>query len=142
MDFAQVVACCRALADQIHARDAAVDGVVGVTRGGWIPARVLSSLLRVKRMYSIGLQYADPERKQLICYDDPAHVIAAASRLLVVEDCLETGHALNFAREHLGAKGHRVFTAALFITKRSVFIPDFHIDCVDDPPDFPWEVAP
>lgn len=124
----------------MRARGCAVDALVGVTRGGWVPARVLSSLLGVRRMYSIGLHYADAERRRLVCYDDPAPFIAPASTLLVVEDCLETGQALNVAREHLGAGGHRVWTAALFMTKRTVFIPDFCVDRVDDPPVFPWEL--
>jgi hypoxanthine phosphoribosyltransferase len=140
MEFAEVIACCRTLSVRIRARNCAFDGLVGVTRGGWVPARLMSSLLSVRRLYSIGLQYADTERKKLVCYDDPAHFIPPASTLLVVEDCLETGNALNFAKQHLSSKGHKVFTAALFVTRRSAIVPDFYVDCLDDPPGFPWEL--
>ena len=140
MEFADVVAHCRTLAAQIQARAGPIDGLIGVSRGGWVPARLLSSLLCVKRIYSIGLEYADAERKRLVCYDDPAHALVSPSILLVVEDCLETGRALAFAKEHLGLRGHTVLTAALFITPRSQFIPDFHAARLDAPPTFPWEV--
>jgi uncharacterized protein len=141
MEFSEVVEYSRTLSNQIRARNGAFDGLVGVTRGGWVPARLMSSLLSVKRLYSIGLHYADTERKKLLCYDDPGHFIPPASTLLVLEDCLETGNALSFAKQHLSSKGHKVFTAALFVTRRTAFIPDFYVDCLDDPPDFPWEVS-
>jgi hypoxanthine phosphoribosyltransferase len=140
MEFAEVIECCRTLSERIRARNGAFDGLVGVTRGGWVPARLMSSLLSVKRLYSIGLQYADTERTKLVCYDDPARFIPPASTLLVIEDCLETGNALRFAKQHLGSNGHTVLTAALFVTRRSAFIPDFYVDRLDAPPGFPWEL--
>lgn len=140
MTFEEVAHVTRSLAGKISADLPKLDGLVGVSRGGWVPTRMLSSLLSVKRIYSIGLQYSDPARTQLVCYDDPAPFLSAPAVLLVIEDCLETGNALRYAKDHLVSKGHTVHTAALFLTKKSAFVPDFYIERLEVPPSFPWEL--
>jgi len=141
MDFGEVIENCRTVAQQIRAKLNTIDGLVGVSRGGWVPTRILSSLVSVKRIYSIGLQYADAARTELVCYDDPLQFFGPDSTLIVIEDCLETGNALRFAKAHLNSKGHNVYTAALFITAKSVFIPDFYVARLESAPSFPWEVS-
>jgi hypoxanthine phosphoribosyltransferase len=140
VDFGEVVSAARAIAQQIDGNVGSVDGLVGISRGGWIPTRLLSSLLSVEKIYSIGLQYRDKARTKLVCYDDPVPYLESARTLVVLDDCLETGNALRYAKEHLSEKVDKVYTAALFVTDKSVFIPDFFVACLDHPPAFPWEL--
>jgi hypoxanthine phosphoribosyltransferase len=141
MEFVEVVSAARTLAQQVRTKVSSVDGLVGVSRGGWVPTRLLSSLLSVKRLYSIGLQYTDEARAKLVCYDDPAPFLESAATVIVIEDCLETGNALRYAKEYLSAKGLKVYTAAFFITRKTIFIPDFYVSRLDQPPVFPWEIS-
>ncbi|MGD9650176.1 MAG: phosphoribosyltransferase [Dongiaceae bacterium] len=128
----------RQLAEKITAQNFHPDMLVAVARGGWIPTRFLSDLLKVKKIASIGMAYQDASRQKLITYSFP-DPIQAGQRILLIEDCLESGKSLIAASDQLRAEGAKLKTAALYYTSHSHIVPDFSLGSVLAVPKFPWE---
>jgi uncharacterized protein len=126
------------LAASIRAAQFVPDMIVAVARGGWIPTRFLSDLLGVNRIASIGLAYTNAARSQLVAYSLP-EPIEPKQKLLLVEDCLESGRSLLEAKSILTARGAEIRTAALYTTAKTAFTPDFAVRRYDSPPPMPWE---
>ncbi|MGH3912980.1 MAG: phosphoribosyltransferase [Pseudonocardiaceae bacterium] len=112
--------------------------IVAVARGGFVPARLLSNGTGVKRLSSIGIAYIDANRSQREVYTVP-HPIDEDSRILLVEDVLESGRSLVEARNILVLQGARVWTAAFYYRPDSTIVPDFSLGILDSLPKFPWE---
>ncbi|NTU74086.1 hypothetical protein HGB07_08150 [Candidatus Roizmanbacteria bacterium] len=111
------------------------DIIVGITRGGLIPARLLSSLLKVKSMYCLSVEKQGEERK--VMTEITADL--AGKKIVLVEDMLETGRSLGVAKKYLEGKGATVYTACLFVMPQSEVAPDFSLDEVNEVIHFPWE---
>jgi len=118
------------------------DLIVGVCRGGWAPARVMSDLLENANTASIRIEfYLAPgitARKPVI--SQAIMVPVRGMNVLVVDDVADTGESLKVAVEHLdvcGAKAIR--TATLYYKPQSIFKPDFFIIQTDQWIIFPWE---
>ena len=118
------------------------DLIVGVCRGGWAPARVMSDLLENANTASIRIEfYLAPgvtSRKPVI--SQAIMVPVKGVNVLVVDDVADTGESLKVAVEHLdvcGAKAIR--TATIYYKPQSIFKPDFFIVQTEQWIIFPWE---
>src|SRR5438046_10094998 len=77
--------------------------IVGVSRGGWPPARVMSDLLqnpnlanmKVDFYKDIGVRNKKPRITQ------PVTMEVVGKRVLVVDDVSDTGHSLRVVGDHL-----------------------------------------
>ena len=111
------------------------DIIVGIIRGGIVPARLFSKLLNVKKMYCINVEKIDEERKvRTEILDDINN-----KKVLLVEDMLETGRSLIVAKKNLEGKGALVKTICFFIQSKSEIQPDFFLKTKDSEVTFPWE---
>ena len=115
--------------------DTKVDIIVGITRGGLIPARLLSSSLGVKKMFCLSVEKIGDDRKVVT---DILENITGKS-ILLVEDMLESGRSLIVAKQYLESKGAIVKTACLYTMPMSEVIPDFSLKEVEVVVKFPWE---
>jgi hypoxanthine phosphoribosyltransferase len=111
------------------------DIVVGIVRGGLVPARLLSRELGVKEMYALTVKKIGEERKVMSEILEDLH----GKNILLVEDMLETGKSLIVAKEYLVSKGAEVKTACLYTMPQSEIVPDFSLKQVSDVVHFPWE---
>jgi uncharacterized protein len=109
--------------------------IIGISRGGIIPARLLSRDLNVKEMYCIGVSKADGERR--IVTDLLNDLVDR--NILLVEDMLETGRSLVVAKQYLESKGAEVKTACLYTMPISEINPDFYIRQIQKVERFPWD---
>ena len=116
--------------------------IVGVSRGGWAPGRILSDLLenthtanlKIEFYVGIGKTASEPIVTQPISED------VAGKRVLVVDDVSDTGRSLKVAMAHMlerGATGVR--TVTVYFKPHSTFKPDFFADATSDWIIFPWE---
>jgi len=122
----------RRLAQTINYRP---DIIVGMTRGGVIPARLLASELQVEEMFCLTVRKDGNERKVMTeVLDDLVN-----EDILLVEDALESGRSLIVAKRYLESKGAKVKTASLYYTSVSEITPDFTLQRTDTIPKFPWE---
>lgn len=116
------------LATAVRAAGPAPDTIVGLTRGGWVPARMLADRLGVKQMLALRAQHwgvtATPSGKAVL--SEPLAQRLDGRNVLVVDDITDTGESLQLATEHLRTLGPRSLrSAALLHIAHSKFLPEF-----------------
>lgn len=121
----------RQLAEQIHEEP---ELIIGITRGGIVPARCLSSLLQIQKMHCLSVLKVNDQRQVVT----EIHENLKGQRILLVEDVLETGLSLQVAKVYLEQKGALVQTACLYILPTSS-TPDYYLEKRETVPTFPWE---
>lgn len=120
-------------------RDFDPDVVVGVARGGLIPAVRLSHLLGDKEFRVIQVKYYQGRRRlekpELI-----SDAKALSGKALLVDDVADTGTSLGFVLGHLEEKGIKeVRTATIAYKPRARLKPDYFVVRTSKWVIFPWE---
>ena len=116
--------------------------IVGVSRGGWPPARVMSDLLQNSNLANIKVEFykdigvrADRPR-----ITQPVTSKVVGKRVLVVDDVSDTGHSLRMVVNHLRRNRVRELkVCTLYLKPMSVFKPDFFAKVTRKWVIFPWE---
>jgi hypoxanthine phosphoribosyltransferase len=116
--------------------------IVGVTRGGWIPARVLSDLLGIPDLASVGVEFylgvAETRNKPVLTQRVSADV--EGKKALLVDDVADTGKSLQLAREHILQQGAtEVRVATMYRKPFSAITPDYYEKETRRWVVFPWE---
>ena len=114
--------------DKVRDADRIPDTIVALTRGGWVPARLLADRLGVKRLVSIRAQHwgvtAQPSGRAELTEGLSGPV--AGERVLVVDDITDTGESLALAVDAVRRAGaSRVESAAFLHIAHSKFVPDY-----------------
>ena len=130
------------LAEKIRGDKFKPDVIVGVSRGGWPPARVMSDLLEnpeianVKAEFYLGV--AETKGEPLIT--QPVSVSVRDKEVLLMDDVADTGKSLRLVRVHLKEKGAtEVKIATIYYKPWSVVIPDYYEKETRSWIIFPWE---
>ncbi len=119
---------CIQVTDQIRRSKYKPDLIVAVSRGGWIPGRVLSDILEMPKVATIKVEYYEdiyktrskPEITQ------PLPIDISGKRVLLVDDIADSGRSLELVKNHLLGRGAAdVKTCTLYHKPWSVVIPDF-----------------
>ena len=118
------------------------DLIVGVSRGGWAPGRILSDLLEnphtanIKIEFYVGIEKT--EGKPVVT--QPISEDISKKNVLVVDDVADTGESLKLALDHVLEKGAgKIMTATVYYKPHSKFKPDFFADTTSNWIIFPWE---
>ena len=103
--------------------------IIGLTRGGWVPARLLCDHLHVKKLYAIKTEHwgitANQDGKALLTQELNANI--ENENVLIVDDITDTGESLKLATSHVAALHPKeVRTAALLHITHSKTEPDFY----------------
>lgn len=102
------------------------DSVIGISRGGWIPAVLLSRITGGYSLIPIDIERVGKERKVRGLFALPSSMLAG-KKVLLVEDIVETGKSLIVAKEFLEQNGATVKTVCIFTRDFSEIDPDFVI---------------
>ncbi|MFX1559745.1 MAG: phosphoribosyltransferase [Promethearchaeota archaeon] len=118
------------------------DVIVGIARGGWIPARILSDVLYATTLQNIRIEYyTDVAAKgKAPRITQPLTGSMKNKNILIVDEVADTGDTLLHAIEHvkaLGAKGVR--SAVLHYKPTSIVKPDFFMVETTSWTVYPWE---
>lgn len=132
---------CEQLAEMVS--DYKPDLLVGVSRGGLVPVRILADVLGAKHIGIIGIQFYKKigETKDFpeITHDMPLDV--NDKKVLIVDDVADTGKSLIAAREYLLRKGAKeVRIATLHFKPHSILKPDYFVATTTAWLVYPWEV--
>lgn len=111
------------------------DCVVGIARGGVVPAVLLAGHLKVRDMHTIKVRNEGEERKIMA----DIFIDIANKNVLLVEDMLESGKSMVVVKEYLENMGAEVKTACLYIMPRTETKPEFYLKEVLEVQHFPWE---
>ena len=141
MSWEEVEEAITALANAIK-REFNPDVIVGVARGGLIPAVRLSHLLGDKLLRIIHVKYYKGANARLKKLELLADIERVEGRVLVVDDVADTGTSLEFVLNHLKGKGaQEVRTATIAYKPKSRLKPDYFVYETDRWVVFPWEKA-
>ena len=130
------------LARQVKDSDYSPQVIVGVSRGGWPPARIMSDLLensnlanmKVEFYTNIGITAKTPKITQ------PVTSQVTGKRVLVVDDVADSGHSLRVASKHLRERGAReIKVLTIYMKPKSIFKPDHFARETTKWVIFPWE---
>jgi hypoxanthine phosphoribosyltransferase len=103
--------------------------IVGLTRGGWVPARLLCDHLEVKKLYAVKTEHwgvtANQDGKAILTQELNASI--EKESVLVVDDITDTGESLTLAMAHLfKMRPRELKSATLLHIPHSKMEPDFY----------------
>ncbi len=131
------------LADKIKGASFKPDIIVGVSRGGWPPARVLSDLLDNPNLANVRVEFyvGVGETKNQPVLTQPVSMNVKDKKVLVVDEVADTGKSLELIKRHLldmGAKDVKI--ATVYYKPWSVVMPDYYVTETTSWIVFPWEI--
>ncbi|MBU7013198.1 MAG: phosphoribosyltransferase [Theionarchaea archaeon] len=132
------------LADYVR-KDYKVDIIVGIARGGLIPAVRMSHIMDNILMRVMDVKfYTDVEQHtELPEITVPLTEPIENKNILIVDDVADTGKTLKVVKEDIRKKGCRDVRIAVIAKKpQSIVDPDYYIFQTDRWIIFPWEKMP
>jgi hypoxanthine phosphoribosyltransferase len=141
VSWAEVETLCAGLAKQIADSGFKPDCIIGIARGGWVPAIILSDMtgnhnvgsMRVRFYLGPGKKMKEPAIEQDVSMD------VKDKRVLLVDDIADTGLSLKAAVGRLLKKGAKeVKVAALHKRNYTATQPDFCREATDRWVVYPW----
>jgi hypoxanthine phosphoribosyltransferase len=107
--------------------------IVGLTRGGWVPSRLLADRLGVRRVVSLRLQHwgvtATPSGRAELTEGLSGPV--DGQEVLVVDDITDTGESLKLAVAEVAAHGaRRVESATCLHIAHSEYTPTYYAETI------------
>jgi hypoxanthine phosphoribosyltransferase len=130
------------LSEKIYESGFRPDIIVGIARGGWIPARILSDVLyadtlqniRIEYYTDVGVKGREPKITQ------PLSGSLEGKSILLVDEVADTGDSLHHAIDHvekLGVEEQR--SAVLHLKPTSRVTPDYYMVKTTSWTVYPWE---
>jgi hypoxanthine phosphoribosyltransferase len=130
------------LAEKIRKNGFKPEVIVGVSRGGWPPARVLSDLLGNPNLANVKAEFylSVAETKGEPALTQPVSTAVSGMRVLVVDEIADTGESLKLVRAHLFERGATdVKIATVYYKPWSIIKPDYYEKKTSNWVIFPWE---
>lgn len=131
------------LAGEIREKNFEPDIIVGISRGGWLPARVLSDLLEIPYITSVTAEFYvgiyETNREPRLTQPIPVSVFD--KKILLVDDVTDTGKSTGLICDYLhreGVKEIKILT--LYNKPWSTVKPDFYRKETSAWIVFPWEI--
>lgn len=137
--YAEITDFCVRRADLLRGH---IDAVLGITRGGLIPAVILSQQLEVPL---IPISYSSSEGKGEYKGYKNSLPFVEARRILVVDDICDSGHTMKEVYDHYVPRNEKVMTLALYYKESSCYKPDYYQWYLTQDSGwvvFPWEKSP
>jgi hypoxanthine phosphoribosyltransferase len=122
------------------------DLIIGLMRGGTIPATIISNRLNIP-MRTLGLKSYTSDNKQTeislyqTCYDSIVNMLQQRKNVLIVDDLSDSGHTFQFAVDNYKYYFENVFTLAPYMKEGTSLVPDFYSKRFEKDTwlVFPWE---
>ena len=131
------------LADKIRRDGFRPDVIVGISRGGWPPARVLSDLLDNPNLANVRAEFylgvaetkGEPVITQLLSVD------IRGKKTLVVDEVADTGKSLRLVKEYVAQQSPtEAKVATVYYKPWSIIKPDYYEKETSHWIVFPWEI--
>jgi hypoxanthine phosphoribosyltransferase len=119
------------------------DVIVGIARGGWLTARVLSDLLETPNLANVSAEYYVDiaETRNSPVLTQGVSVAVKGKKVLIADDVADTGRSLKLVKEHVLQRGAKeVKTATLYYKPWSIIKPDYYAKETKLWIVFPWEI--
>jgi len=141
VDWDHVYSLLLEIADRIKEMDFEADVIVGISRGGLLPTRILSDLLDNSHLANIKVEfYVDiSQTKEAPIITQPVSVSVKDKRVLIVDDITDSGQSFHLVWETLMQEAAEVKTVTLYHKPWSCFTPDIYARETEAWVVFPWE---
>ncbi len=137
---------CRELAQEVADSGFLPEIIVGVARGGLIPAGALSYALGIKSLMFLNVEFYTGVGKVLpaprLVGPPPSHHGLRDKRLLIVDDVADSGRTLEFVRDICAEYTDQIKIAVLYEKPGSALSCEFAWRRTDDWVTFPWSELP
>jgi len=119
----------KGIANKIKGDDYRPDMVIALSRGGFVPARVICDSMIIKDLVSIKVDHwgvtAAKDGKAHLRY--PIDIDLTGKKVLIVDDITDSGESMILAKDFVKKLNpEEVRTAAIFHFRHSKFIPDYY----------------
>lgn len=127
-----------------------IDCILGLSRGGLVPAVMLANKLSIDKVYSYGLRsYTGDVGGDIKTYQHIGNCMGSESKILVVDDISDKGTTLGFVKRQICTDGplnyvHKdIYTCTICIKEGTDFLPTWYEETYDkdDWIVFPWETV-
>ena len=119
------------------------DVIVGVARGGLVPARILSDLLENSNLATVRVESSQTDRDERTkpVLIQALSVSVAGKKVLVVDDVADTGRSLGMVQEHvLQHEAEKTRVVTLYYKPWSTVKPYYYEKETERWIIFPWDV--
>lgn len=116
--------------------------IVGVSRGGWPPARVMSDLLGNVELANVRVEFYRGiyETRSEPVITQPLSLQVKGKAVLIMDDVADTGRSLKVVRDHVSESGaEKVKIATIYYKPWSIITPDYYVKVTRRWIVFPWE---
>jgi len=131
------------LAEKIRKDGFKPDLIVGVSRGGWPPARVLSDLMDNPNLANVRAEFylGVAETKGEPVLTQPVSTSVGGKKVLIVDEVADTGKSLKLVKEHIIEDGAvKIKVATVYYKPWSIVKPDYYEKETSCWIVFPWEI--
>jgi uncharacterized protein len=119
----------RAVAAKVRAAGHVPEAIVGLTRGGWVPARLVADHLGVKRLLALQTAHwgVTATKDGHAALTERLSGSVEGTTVLIVDDITDTGESLAIAVDHIRSEGRpsRLETATCLHITHSKFVPTY-----------------
>jgi hypoxanthine phosphoribosyltransferase len=119
----------RTLARQIHDSGDPIDLIIGIGRGGYLPARMVSDMLGIMNLACFKIEHYHGSVKSKAAFVRyPLVADVNEQHILLVDDVSDSGDTFHVALQHIESRGKpkQVKTAVLHHKTVSAFEPDHY----------------
>jgi hypoxanthine phosphoribosyltransferase len=138
----QIYSLLLKLAEAVRKSGFEPEVIVGVSRGGWIPARIMSDLLETPKLANVTTEFyvGVAETKHEPTIAQPVSLPVKDKKVLVVDDVTDTGESLKLVKSHLKNQlASEIKIATIYYKPWSVIVPHYYEKETRCWIVFPWE---
>ena len=143
MGWERAVKECEQLAEGVIKSGFKPDVMVGISRGGLVPARILADMLGIMDLYVMKIEFykSIAETKGFPQVKQSIPVSLEGKKVLIVDDIADTGRSLAVAKDQVKRAGaSEVKIAVMNVKPTSIIAPDYFIGKTDAWIVHPWEL--
>lgn len=132
---------CYRLAKKIKHDKYKFDIIIGIGRGGWVPARYIADYLgNIIALSHMKIEhYTGIAKTKKVKITEGVSTNVKGKKILLVDDVPDTGDSIEEAVKHLKNKGAKeVRTACLHYKPWSIFKPEYYIKLTRNWVIYPW----
>ncbi|MHB8561712.1 MAG: phosphoribosyltransferase [Thermoplasmataceae archaeon] len=147
VSWSEIEMWCRNIGKQAIKSGFIPEAIIGLSRGGLVPARMLSDRMWIKDLYAVKTEHwgftASRDGKAVLKKQGDPDI--KGKRVLIVDDITDTGESMKLAYDYVKSLSpSEIRTSAMLHITRSNFKPDFYSEEVNEEKwawfIFPWNV--
>jgi hypoxanthine phosphoribosyltransferase len=143
IDWNQIYDLCRKVYHQVRKTEFIPDVIVGVARGGWVPARILADFFVTSQTANVKVEFYQGifETTETSHISQPVSGELRWKRVLLVDDISDTGDSLKAVIEHLQRfKVAELRSVCLHVKPWTKPLPNFFVKSTEAWIIYPWEL--